>query len=97
MSLTDELRKLQELRESGALTEEEFVQAKAALLKNPPLEPPPRPTYQAPRVDDSLGDAAKTWVNFQIVMTIIGLIIAAIFFFCFWLPGWNKMGGGGFP
>ncbi len=35
-SLADELKKLQELCNAGALTPEEFAQAKAALLKNPP-------------------------------------------------------------
>ena len=37
-SLVDELWKLQELRKNGTLSEEEFAQAKAALLKNPPVE-----------------------------------------------------------
>jgi hypothetical protein len=32
MSIADELRKLQELHDSGALTDEEFAQAKAAVL-----------------------------------------------------------------
>jgi hypothetical protein len=35
MSIADELRKLQELRASGALTEEEFVNAKASVLGSP--------------------------------------------------------------
>jgi hypothetical protein len=35
MSLQDDLRRLSQLRNSGALTEEEFVAAKAALLQDP--------------------------------------------------------------
>lgn len=35
MSLADEIRKLQELREAGALTEEEFSQAKSELESAP--------------------------------------------------------------
>ena len=36
MSLSSEIERLQKLRESGALTEDEFAQAKAALLNDPP-------------------------------------------------------------
>ncbi len=39
MSLADELQKLEELRASGALTDEEFQKAKTLLLDNPPAEP----------------------------------------------------------
>jgi hypothetical protein len=39
MSIADELRKLQELRSSGAITEEEFIQAKAAVLKDSSQSP----------------------------------------------------------
>ena len=35
MSLSDEIRKLQELRDSGVLTEEEFARAKATVLSSP--------------------------------------------------------------
>jgi hypothetical protein len=94
MSLTDELRKLQELHQSGALTDEEFAKAKEALLNAPAPPPGPPPTYISVRGQDSLGDAAKAWVSFQIVMGIIGLIIVAIFFFGFFLPHWNRFPGG---
>jgi hypothetical protein len=36
MDLAEELRKLEELHRSGALTDEEFARAKAALLNGPP-------------------------------------------------------------
>ena len=95
MSLADELRKLQELRDAGTLSEAEFAKAKAGLLAAPPAgapAPAPAPAYSpAPARSDALGEAAKTWVSFQIVAGVIGLVIAAIFFFAFWLPGWNKM------
>src|SRR5438874_4942540 len=39
MSIADELRKLQELRDAGSLTEAEFAQAKAALLTGAPPAP----------------------------------------------------------
>ncbi|WP_020470463.1 NfeD family protein [Zavarzinella formosa] len=41
--LADEFQKLQKLRDAGTLTDAEFTEAKAALLKNPPVraaEPP---------------------------------------------------------
>jgi phage shock protein PspC (stress-responsive transcriptional regulator) len=39
MSLADELNKLEGLRQRGALSEAEFVQAKARLLDAPPAPP----------------------------------------------------------
>jgi len=79
MSLPDELRKLQELRDDGTLSDSEFAQAKAKLLNDLPVRAP------EPR-DDKIGQAAETWVNFQIVMSIIGLILAAIVIFVFFVP-----------
>lgn len=43
MSTTEELERLQQLRQSGALSEEEFTRAKAKLLGAPPSLPPPTP------------------------------------------------------
>ncbi|MFM9961305.1 MAG: DUF4870 domain-containing protein [Planctomycetaceae bacterium] len=51
MSLTDEIERLQRLRDSGSLSDEEFAQAKAALLN----QKEPRPIIDLP------GDAAKWW------------------------------------
>jgi Short C-terminal domain len=88
MALSDELRKLQELRDAGTLTDAEFVQAKAKLLTEP---------SDIGRLGDGLiGQAANRWVTFRIVMAIIGLIVMAIFFFGFFLPHMNSMPGGGF-
>jgi uncharacterized Tic20 family protein len=52
MSLPDEIERLQRLRESGALSEEEFTQAKANLLNNKPM----LSDFQVP------GGAAKWWM-----------------------------------
>ena len=51
MSLSDEIERLQRLHESGALSDEEFAQAKAALLNNKV----PSGGFQVP------GGAAKWW------------------------------------
>ena len=40
MSLADELQKLEELRQRGALSDAEFERAKARLLESPPSPPP---------------------------------------------------------
>jgi hypothetical protein len=77
MELADEIRKLKELHDSGALTDAEFVQAKATLLSG----------Y---RPDNTLGTAARKWVNFQVVMAIVGVALFLILFFGFFRPSWNK-------
>jgi hypothetical protein len=84
VSLADELRKLQELRESGTLTEDEFAQAKAALLKNPPVGQAPGPTYRDPRGTlDLYWEVVRTGVKYQMVVFVIALILGAIIFLCF--------------
>jgi phage shock protein C len=42
MNLADEIQRLHELHQSGALTDAEFVQAKAKLLKESPLTDAPQ-------------------------------------------------------
>jgi phage shock protein C len=57
MSLSDELAKLEELRQRGALSEEEFTRAKARLLNEPAA--PPRVITAANALRRSRADA---WV-----------------------------------
>ncbi|MBU1692679.1 MAG: SHOCT domain-containing protein [Verrucomicrobia bacterium] len=74
MTLADELVKLEKLKQSGALSEEEFQQSKKMLLQDKPLtSPPPQDATNA-----TLGTAANRYVSFQITMGIIGLIIMII-------------------
>jgi hypothetical protein len=87
MDLSDEIRKLKDLHDSGALTESEFAQAKAALLAASPSTGRATPRSGS---DSALGAAAKKWVNLQIVMVIVAVVLALIFFFGFFLPNWNK-------
>ena len=47
MVLADELQKLEELRQRGTLTEEEFARAKARLLESQPTAAPAPPGVQA--------------------------------------------------
>ena len=89
MELADEIRRLKELHDEGALTDDEFSQAKAALLDGVTGDAASTPWVQG-RSDDGLGVAAKRWVNLQIVIVIVGLVLALVFFFAFFLPDWRK-------
>lgn len=96
MDIADELQKLQQLQESGALNGEEFARAKQAILNGTP------PARASSSEGDALGggmfggrkvtlgDAANRYVSFQIVMAVIGLIVFLLFFFLFFLPQWNR-------
>jgi hypothetical protein len=72
MSLTDELQRLADLRSSGALTESEFEQAKAKLLK---ADSAPRREAFGHQRDDSLGRAANRYVTFQFIMSVIAILV----------------------
>ncbi len=85
MGLAEDLQKLKELRDNGTLSEEEFVRAKAKLLTTPSIAPSTPPLQT-----DAIGEAAKAWITYKVIAGIIGLIIAAIFFFGFFLPKWNE-------
>jgi hypothetical protein len=52
MSIADDLAKLEELRRSGALSESEFAQAKAALLNAPPQPEPSIGGQMAAQLDE---------------------------------------------
>lgn len=87
MSLTDELTKLAALRQSGALTETEFQQAKAKLLGSPSYDPVSSDTLDTLRrikgfggSQDSLGEAANRYVSFQMIMAVVGILIFLFFF-----------------
>jgi len=79
MNLTDELERLSKLHKEGALSDEEFAQAKSKVLLSQEERPPPEP-------DRTLGDAANRYVSFQIVMAVIGIILFLFFLFGVVLP-----------
>ena len=54
MSLADELQKLHELREKGALTEDEYVLAKKRLIDGEPVGVPPKIEKPRPAYEPSL-------------------------------------------
>jgi hypothetical protein len=74
MNMTDELERLAQLHKSGALTDDEFAQAKNKLISQPAEVPEPPP-------NNTLGEAANRYVSYQLIMGIIGFIVFIIFFF----------------
>jgi hypothetical protein len=81
MSIAEEIEKLDQLRKSGALTDEEFQLAKSRVLggEHPPSSPPSPEVDWRELQNASLGSAANRYVSFQMVMSVIGLIIFLIF------------------
>ena len=87
MSIADELQKLEQLRSSGALSDEEFEQAKDRILELPQEDI----NISLSGQPDTLGKAANRYVSFRIVMGIIGLIIFLIFFLAVFLPMFSRV------
>ena len=80
MSLVDELERLKELRESGALTEAEFEVAKRKMLsREDDGGPVDREIGDYMDQDSSLGTAANRYVTFRIVMGVLSAILALFF------------------
>ena len=86
MSIADEIKKLQELKESGALTEQEFEQAKKKLLSDPPGQVTGISNLPGTGNNNAIGKAANRYVSLQIVMAIVGIIIFLIMLFGIILP-----------
>ena len=72
MGLPDEIRELKELRDNGTLTDAEFTKAKSALLADS-ASGGRRSNARVSQSGATLGEAAKTWVNLQVVMAIVGV------------------------
>lgn len=77
MSIADEIAKLDQLRKSGALSAEEFQQAKNLLLagRQPSIESEEPPEPEQP----SLGRAANRYVSFQIISGVVGMVVVLLF------------------
>lgn len=87
MNLSDDLQKLEQLRSSGALSEDEFMQAKAKLL-SPPDD---SMGVLSDKGQDSLGRAANRYVSFQMIMAAIGIILFLFILFKVILPNFSGM------
>ena len=87
MSLPDEIARLQQLRETGALTDAEFVAAKQRLIHDSEGADGDSPLR-------GLGEAANRYVSLQMVMSVVGVIVFLIFLFGVFLPMSCKVGRG---
>lgn len=85
MNIAQELEKLARLHESGALTDEEFAKAKDATLRGDGA----RADATAEERDASLGHAANRYVNFQIGMSLVGIVVFLLVFVLVFLPRFN--------
>ncbi|MEV4414520.1 SHOCT domain-containing protein [Catellatospora sp. NPDC049609] len=80
MSLADELLKLQQLRDSGTLTDAEFELAKQKLLHAPSAAAAPAPQIVVPEinllkeVDPAVTRVADKAVDYQGVTSVLGIV-----------------------
>jgi cell division septal protein FtsQ len=49
-----------------------------------------RREVEAPSGDRTLGEAANRWVTWQIVMSVVGLVLFLFFLLYFFLPLWTS-------
>lgn len=96
MGIAEELEKLTQLHQSGALSDREYAEAKQAVLRGATTD----------KTTDSetsglvrgllgdrkatLGEAANRYVSFQMVTGAISLVVFLLFLFIFFLPRWNS-------
>ncbi|NLH17479.1 MAG: DUF4870 domain-containing protein [Phycisphaerae bacterium] len=76
MNIAEEINRLQELRDKGALSEEEFVKAKAAILN-----PPATPAASVPMTPERQAEQERTWamlLHFALLLKILGAIGAIV-------------------
>ena len=74
MSIADEIERLSQLHQSGALTDAEFAAAKRRLIGGEGGEP------------DTLGQAANRYVSLQAGLSVVGAIVFLIVLFTVFLP-----------
>jgi len=77
MNLADELQKLQQLHQSGAITDDEFALAKAKLLSGPPeFQPgaagPPEATILSPAAREQ---QTRQWALFLHLSVLAGFVV----------------------
>jgi len=84
------------LHERGALSDDEYAKAKAAVLDGASTRGDAGRALGGPlgRLlgdrEANLGHVANRWVNLQIVTGIVGLIVFLLFLFLIFLPMWNS-------
>ena len=75
MGIADELERLKQLHDTGELNDAEYADAKAKVLSESESSPRGVVSSILGGENSSLTNAATTYINFRIVMGIIGFII----------------------
>jgi len=83
VDIAAELERLSRLHDSGALSDDEFARAKDSALGRGGARSDAAPID---RESGSLGKAANRYVNFQIGMSLVGLVVFLIVFVLVFLP-----------
>jgi uncharacterized Tic20 family protein len=77
MNITEELNKLQELRDKGALSDEEYAKAKAAILN--PMANQPSGSSGVNMSPERMAEQERVWgmlMHFALLLNILGVIVA---------------------
>jgi hypothetical protein len=96
VGIAEELEKLTQLHERGALSDQEYAEAKQAILRVATKDTPSDKTNAVVGRDldgarnGTLGEAANRYVSFQIVMAGISLVIFLVVLFVVFLPQFNR-------
>lgn len=76
MNIADEIQKLQQLHQSGALTDDEFSQAKATLIKGPSSAPDCATVVRRSAIDERyLDEQTKQWAMFLHLSLLAGFVL----------------------
>ena len=95
MGIAEELEKLTQLHERGALSDQEYAEAKQATLQGAAKDTT-TDTQNAGLMSDpdganrTLGEAANRYVSFQIVMAGVSLVIFLVLLLTVFLPQFNR-------
>ena len=96
MRIAEELEKLSQLHERGALSDQEYAEAKQATLQNATKDTTTvrQNSSDVNELDDAsgrtLGEAANRYVSFQMVMAGISLLVVLVLLFTVVLPRFNR-------
>ena len=84
MSLADDLQKLEQLKSSGALSEEEFQKAKKKLL-----EPSAEQSSGPSQIQPAAGRGSEEDDSLLVVLVVLGVILFVIILFGFGFHRWH--------
>lgn len=77
MNIADELKKLDEMHRSGALSDDEFARAKATILEGRPLSQTP-PPVQSVKSPETLEQETRQWAMFIHLSQLAGFMAPVV-------------------